>query len=617
MPIEVRAAVAVGLYAQFSFLFEQLGVIGTVDLVQQHTTLHDFHLPFPEEAPATIVAVGKDGGTEGLSDQDLRRGAKMVEGIARGSLLRPEARIPQSMLTSRTRYSKATRMLGKDAVAHWNVKNQRLLDTFGVRIVGVEEMELKPAVRTQGNLELLLSERASLSMALSALAVALKGRGDLLEVPKDERSGLKTQYKEAADLRAAATEMEALQSIVDENANIAFLVRVGEGGGDAGRRKPGEALNASLFPGQLIVNRQYVGLSVDNLERRGVKVYRIATDPIDGTGKTTLSEPSALTSILIVDGEIKTVPDIYMEKLTLDERAARVGLNTDETLEKVVQGLSDSHQVLPGEINGFALKRDRHPIELLLTLGINMVLDSDGDLLPLVGPGAQPGVYENGLPLHAGIGDTGGAAEYLIAAAANHWLGGESHGRFVSAKGMKKGWEGRYDYTDEDRQIIEGAGFELNRNYPISELIDLKDGSAVFGGITSNYHFPQLSGVYVGDNYAQVDVIKVGASGRFTKRRFTFLFSQPHAQMIENFSPVTEVLMHCDVRDIRGEIKTVLGNSSRAERLHREIALSLYQVFNIRNGKFEVDEAKMQALGDERTTAIVHDLTELKPDWFV
>ncbi|OGC07195.1 hypothetical protein A3H38_03200 [candidate division WOR-1 bacterium RIFCSPLOWO2_02_FULL_46_20] len=74
MPIEVRAAVAVGLYAQFSFLFEQLGVIGTVDLVQQHTTLHDFHLPFPEEAPATIVAVGKDGGTEGLSDQDLRRG---------------------------------------------------------------------------------------------------------------------------------------------------------------------------------------------------------------------------------------------------------------------------------------------------------------------------------------------------------------------------------------------------------------------------------------------------------------------------------------------------------------------------------------------------------------
>lgn len=541
----------------------------------------------------------------------------MVEGIPRGVLVRPEARIPQSLLSSTNRYSLKSRLASSEKVAHWNVNNERLLRTFGVKIGTIEEMVIRPGGKGPGHLEILLSERASLSMALSALAVALKGRGDLLDVPKGERDAVKTKYKERADLRAAATQMEVMQSIVDDNTSIAFLVRVGEGGGDAGRRKPGEALNASLFPGQIIANKQHVGRSVAQLEHRGVRIYRIATDPIDGTGKTTLSDPSALTSVLIVDGEIKSLPDVYMEKLTVDAQAAQTGLDTSEPLDKIVQALTDSHKVAPGQINGFHLKRDRHPTADLLELGINVVHDSDGDLLPAVGPGAQPGVYENGLPLHAMVGDTGGAAEYLIAAAANHWLGGESHGRFVSAKGMKKsGWEGRYDFTDADRQAIEGAGLKLNANYPISELVDLKDGLAVFGGITSNSHFPQLSGVFLGDNYAQVDIIKVGASGRFTKRRFTFSFEHPLDKMVEKFNPVSEVLMSCDIQDIRGEIKTILSDDSRAERLQREIGLSLYQVFDVSNGRFSVNEEALRELGDDRTLAIIKNLMDLKPDWF-
>ncbi|MDD5382419.1 MAG: fructose-bisphosphatase class II [Candidatus Margulisbacteria bacterium] len=541
----------------------------------------------------------------------------MVEGIPRGQLIRPEARIPQSLLSSANRYSRTSRMLSRGEIARWNANNERLLWTFGLRIVGVEEMELKAPVREPKHLELLLSERAALSMVLSALAVALKGRGDLLDVSQDQRKGLKTKFKEMADLRASATELEVLQSIVDENTNVAFVVRVGEGGGEAGRRKPGEALNASLFPGQIIVNQRHAGKSVQELERMGVRVYRIATDPIDGTGKTTLSESSALTSLLAVDGEIATLPDMYMEKLTVNSKAAGIGLDTNEPLDKIVQGISDSNGVPPDLINGFALRRDRHPIEQLLHLGINMVLDSDGDLLPAVAPGAQPGVYENNLPLHAMIGDAGGAAEYLIAAAANQWLGGESHGAFVSAKGMKRGWEGRRDYTPEERQVVEAAGFKLATNYPIAKLVDLRDGLAVFGGITSNSHFPQLSGVYLGENYAQVDVIQVGASGRFTKRRFTFTFENALPQMIQRFNPVSEALMQCDLRDIRGTIRDILADQSRAGRLRREIALSFYHIFSIdETSRFVVKKSKMEELADERTAIIVGNLQDLAPDWF-
>ncbi|MBI5699996.1 class II fructose-bisphosphate aldolase [Candidatus Saganbacteria bacterium] len=57
MPEEVRAAVAEELYNQFSFLFEQLGVKDTVELVAQNTTIHEFHRPYPAE-DQEVAALG-------------------------------------------------------------------------------------------------------------------------------------------------------------------------------------------------------------------------------------------------------------------------------------------------------------------------------------------------------------------------------------------------------------------------------------------------------------------------------------------------------------------------------------------------------------------------------
>ena len=56
MPEDVRAKVAENLYDQFAFLFAQLGVVDTKDLIAKHVTLHDFHLPYPEEGGASPVA---------------------------------------------------------------------------------------------------------------------------------------------------------------------------------------------------------------------------------------------------------------------------------------------------------------------------------------------------------------------------------------------------------------------------------------------------------------------------------------------------------------------------------------------------------------------------------
>ena len=67
MPEDIRAKVSEILYDQFSFLFEQLGVVDTKDLIAKHTTIHDFHLAHPKENETASVDRGKED-TSGLAD---------------------------------------------------------------------------------------------------------------------------------------------------------------------------------------------------------------------------------------------------------------------------------------------------------------------------------------------------------------------------------------------------------------------------------------------------------------------------------------------------------------------------------------------------------------------
>lgn len=69
MPRDVRAAVAAELHAKFSFLFEQLGVNDTAELVAEHTTDHGFHMPYPSATTRTTVQMpGKKDSGDGLAD---------------------------------------------------------------------------------------------------------------------------------------------------------------------------------------------------------------------------------------------------------------------------------------------------------------------------------------------------------------------------------------------------------------------------------------------------------------------------------------------------------------------------------------------------------------------
>jgi fructose/tagatose bisphosphate aldolase len=67
MPEDIRAKVSENLYDQFTFLFQQLGVVNTKDLIAEHITLHDFHLKYPEEKGTSSATSGKED-TSDLAD---------------------------------------------------------------------------------------------------------------------------------------------------------------------------------------------------------------------------------------------------------------------------------------------------------------------------------------------------------------------------------------------------------------------------------------------------------------------------------------------------------------------------------------------------------------------
>jgi hypothetical protein len=70
MPLDIRNDVAEKLYDKFSFLFEQLNVVDTADVVANNVTKRVFKRPFPEETeePESATGRGDDAGDEGLAD---------------------------------------------------------------------------------------------------------------------------------------------------------------------------------------------------------------------------------------------------------------------------------------------------------------------------------------------------------------------------------------------------------------------------------------------------------------------------------------------------------------------------------------------------------------------
>jgi len=510
---------------------------------------------------------------------------------------------------------------GRDAIAHWNADNGAILKRFGLRIVEVHDLDVREPVRKRGEFEVRESRRVSLAAALPALATAFEARGSATLLPSDLTSDAKKEavkdLKSAADMWATGAMTAAFRHIVESNQRFAINIVVGEGT----RPKPGEGRNPTLYPGQLLAGHSHLGIPVEALADRGVSVVNGVVDPIDGTGKTVNGLPSAITSLVLVNDKLAQVPDGRFEKLIIPEAAADKGLDMNDSFKRIAEAIADSYKIPPKLVNAFMLDRAKcHPfVEFAKEIGINAVLDKDGDLMPGVTLNIQDGLMVNGQPLHAMIGNSGGAPEFLLSAIPAMWLGGEAFGQLVSDTMKKNGWERRFEYTDAELQAIRESGLETQRIYPISELVPQireTDGVAAFGAITDNWHLPYHDATVLGKDFAQVDVLKIGASGAVLLRRFVFGLEQSVRETADLFRPILIRLAAVDDEDLRGELKRVLERPATAEGLRDEFGTAYPDIFTpTPEGKMKLIPEKVETLS-KRDRKLLKELEKIVPDWF-
>jgi fructose-1,6-bisphosphatase II len=255
----------------------------------------------------------------------------------------------------------------------------------------------------------------------------------------------------------------------------------------------------------------YNGESVGNGSGPQVDV---AVDPIDGTRLTAVGQPNALSVVGVAERDTMFSPGaaVYMEKIAVGPDALGaidITASPDENVRRVAR----TKGVGPEEITVVILDRERHTdiIESCRSTGARVYLISDGDVAPAIAA-ARP---DSGIDMLMGIG---GTPEGVIAACALKCLGGEMQGRL-------------YPRNDEERDKLEGAGYDISDVLTLEHLVSGKDVFFAATGITNG---ALLRGVhYDREGAATYSMVMRSRSGtvRYIEARHEF-------EKLERFSTI-------------------------------------------------------------------------------
>jgi fructose-1,6-bisphosphatase II len=193
----------------------------------------------------------------------------------------------------------------------------------------------------------------------------------------------------------------------------------------------------------------------------------IAVDPLEGTTLTAKGMPSALSVIALAErgSMFDPGPCVYMEKLAGGPDIADV-LDLDAPIEETLRRVAERRKIDIGDVMVVVLDRPRHEegIARIREAGARVRLISDGDV-----SAALLAVSERSpVDLLWGVG---GTPEGVISAAAIKCLGGQLVGRL-------------WPRDDEERQAAVDAGYDLDRQLTVDDLIRSDDCFFSATGVT-------------------------------------------------------------------------------------------------------------------------------------
>ena len=220
----------------------------------------------------------------------------------------------------------------------------------------------------------------------------------------------------------------------------------------------------------------------------------VAVDPLEGTRLTALGQPNAIAVIAVAERGSMFFPGaaVYMEKIAAGADAVDV-IDINATPAENVQAVAKAKGRRVSDIRVVVLERERHEtlIGELREAGARVNLIRDGDVAPAIAA-ARP---QTGVDLLYGIG---GTPEGVISAAALKCVGGGIQGKL-------------WPRTDEERQALLAAGYDLDRVLMTDDLVSSDDVFVAATGVTTG---ALLRGVrYVNDGAVTDSLVMRSRSG--------------------------------------------------------------------------------------------------------
>jgi fructose-1,6-bisphosphatase II len=210
----------------------------------------------------------------------------------------------------------------------------------------------------------------------------------------------------------------------------------------------------------MLFNGEHVG------NGHGVEVD-VAVDPLEGTRLTALGMPNAIAVIAVAERGTMFFPGaaVYMDKIAVGAAAADAIDITEPPAENVRRVAKAKGKKIE-DVVVVVLDRDRHEglVRELREVGASVRLITDGDVAPSIAASRTQSTVD----LLMGVG---GTPEGVISAAAIKCLGGAIQGRL-------------WPRSDEERQELTDAGFDLDRVLTTDDLVSGEDVFVAATGVT-------------------------------------------------------------------------------------------------------------------------------------
>lgn len=405
----------------------------------------------------------------------------------------------------------------------FNHRHRAVLGNYDLRLESGGVIPISNRINHKSNLGALrnkqLRESVILAAALSAAAVALRGRNSLASYPKEKHTNeLINELKRYNDRTAAQIMAEVLQTTTEtlpagEEVLIESTITEGV------RAKPGKEPggNPTIAVGALFGKREHrirYGLPMPE----HITLLSMGSDVIDGTTKSVKGLHSSLTALFLTESGVKRhLPDVYVQRwmagVPFEEFNPReAGLLDAAEIIINAYGLSSADR-----LSAFFLDRKRHypAMDILNDAGVITPLDNDGDLFPALVLGIEDLQFVDGRRLLAMIGEIGGSAEWAVGVLPLVWRGGQALGMLTSQSALTRDnvepqrlWKERFHFTEEEFILIQDARFEQKPYFTIQDILErpFAGGISAFGSITDNCYLPYLEGVRIDSETGELGV---------------------------------------------------------------------------------------------------------------